>query len=72
VHIRGIQRDFVVNRIFFTYNWLKLYKYKIRLELENGTEKPKKHYEAAEFRTESFCVGKSEWPNGSSGKVKAS
>jgi hypothetical protein len=43
VRIRGIQRD-LVNRIYFTCNWLKLYKhkYKIRLGLENGTERTKK------------------------------
>jgi hypothetical protein len=40
VRIRGIQLDLVVNRIVFTCNWLKLYKYKIRLELGNGTENP--------------------------------
>jgi hypothetical protein len=30
VRICGIQWDLIVNRIFFTCNWLKLYKYKIR------------------------------------------
>jgi hypothetical protein len=66
VRIHGIQRD-LVNRIFFTCNWSKLYKYKIRLELENGTEKSEKHWESAEFRARSFCVGTLGWPDGCSG-----
>jgi hypothetical protein len=45
VRIRGIQRDLVVNRIFFTCDWLKLYKCKISLELENSKEKHRKTLE---------------------------
>jgi hypothetical protein len=67
VRIRGIQRHLVVNMIFFTCNWLKLYKCKISLELENGTEKTEKHWESAEFRPGSFCVGTLGWPKGCSG-----
>jgi hypothetical protein len=67
VRIRGIQRDLVVNRIFFTCNWLKLYICKISLEMGNGTEKTEKHWESAEFRAGTFCVGTLGWPNRCSG-----
>ena len=59
--IRDVQRDLVVNRILLYMYWLKLYKYKNWVRVKNGVEKLKKHWELAEFRAGSFCVGTLFW-----------
>ena len=63
VRIRGVQRDLVVNRILLLYMyWLKLYKSKnwVRVKKRRGKTE-KKHWELAEFRVRSFCVGTLFW-----------